>query len=83
MSAALHTSAPISAVKLGGEVPPTLFAAYMARLRCKQTRGGTALRSLVVLALGAGAVAAVRWDRGRQYESGFRDGQASGGSFDS
>lgn len=58
--------------------PPTLLGAYLARLRHKETRGGTALRTLFAVALGAGAVAAVRWQGERRYAAGYRDGQAGG-----
>ncbi len=82
MSARATSASSIApAVKQEGEEapPPTMLAAYVARLRCKQTRGGTALRSLLGVVFAAGAVAAVRWDRGRQYQAGYRAGQSGDG----
>lgn len=80
MSTATIPEGSIAAVK--EDVPLTMFGAYLARMTSKQTRKGTALRTLFALVVGAGAVVAVRWDRERQYQLGMRDGQRLGAGGD-
>lgn len=60
-----------------GGPPPTLFAAYVARLRSPTTRVRTAIGTAAAVAVVSGLAYLFSRRSDGRYAAGFRDGQAA------